>query len=113
MQAPLPVPGGLGDNPITVSRRDHIVVYEPVAAGLRQAWRSPVIDARAGDYLRAGAEVAANVIALLQAGGLRQRADRSPYPRLRALLAALDPPRPPPTAPAGASPIRRPAPSAA
>jgi hypothetical protein len=90
MQAQLPVPGGLGDQPIAINRGDHIVVYQPVTAGLRQAWRSPNIEARAGDYRRAGAELAANVIAMLQLDGLRQRADRSPYPRLRALLAALE-----------------------
>jgi hypothetical protein len=87
MVAPLPVPGGLGDGPVVIGRGDHYVVYQPLPAALRQAWRSAATDARDAGYQRAGAELADQVIAMLRADDLRQRARLSPYPRLRALLA--------------------------
>jgi hypothetical protein len=85
--APLPVPGGLGDGPVVIGRGDHYIVYHPLPAGLQQAWRCPATDARDAAYRRAGAELADQVIAMLRADGLRQRARLAPYPRLRALLA--------------------------
>ena len=71
-------------------RPDHTVVSEPLAAELRQAWRSPAIAARAADYRAAGANLAADVVATLLVPDMLGRARQAPYPRLRVLLAALD-----------------------
>jgi hypothetical protein len=86
--APLPAPGGLGDGPVVVGRGDHYIVYHPLPPALRQAWRCPATVARDAAYRQAGAELAAQVTALFRADALRPRAALSPYPRLRALLAA-------------------------
>lgn len=88
--APLPVPGGLGSGPFGIDRGDHQVVYAPLPASQREAWRNPAVTSRAAGYQRAGANLAANVLALLQTDLLRARTVQSPYPRLRTLLAALD-----------------------
>jgi len=87
---PLPVPGGLGTEPICVDRADHAVLYVPLPAPGRDAWRSPVIDRRAGEYRAAGANLAAHVVDLMRMPAFRDQAARSPYPRLRRLLDALE-----------------------
>jgi hypothetical protein len=87
---PLPVPGGLGTEPVCVDRTDHAVLYVPLPAPDRDAWRSPAIDERAAGYRAAGANLAAHVVDLMRMPGFRDQAGRSPYPRLRRLLAALD-----------------------
>jgi hypothetical protein len=88
--APLPAPGGLGSQPYLVDRGDHQVVYLPVAEHQRQAWRSPLITANMAGYRQAGANLAATVVSMMRRPGLRDRAARFPYPRLRTLLAAVD-----------------------
>jgi hypothetical protein len=90
LQAPLPVRDGLGDQPFGIDRGDHMVVYLPVAAQLRQAWRGPAVTARSADYQKAGANLAANVFDMLRLDDFRERTAQSPYPRLRTLLTALD-----------------------
>jgi hypothetical protein len=90
LQAPLPVPGGMGTSPIGIPRADHLVMYLPLPEHLRQAWRGPAVQARSADYRKAGANLAANTLAMLQIEDMRRKAEQSPYPRLRALLAALD-----------------------
>jgi hypothetical protein len=87
---PLPAPGGLGSWPFGIDRGDHQVIYAPVPSSQREAWRSPAVTSRAADYQRAGANLAANVLALLRTDLLRARTAQSHYPRLRTLLAALD-----------------------
>jgi hypothetical protein len=86
----LPVPGGLGTKPISVDRTDHFVVYFPLSASYRDAWQSPVVAQRADEYREAGANLADNVFDVMRGEGFRDRTARSPYPRLQALLAALD-----------------------
>lgn len=86
----LPVPGGLGTEPIGVDRTDHFVLYVPLPAPYRNAWQSPVIAQRAEEYREAGANLAANVFDIMRGEGFRDRTAQSPYPRLRALLTALD-----------------------
>jgi hypothetical protein len=86
----LPVPGGLGTEPVCVDRIDHSVLYVPLAGPDRQAWRSPVIDQRAAEYRAAGANLAAHVFDLMRMPGFRDQTARSPYPRLPRLLSALD-----------------------
>jgi hypothetical protein len=88
--APLPVPGGLGSAPFGIERGDHQVIYAPVPGSQREAWRNPGTAAHTADYQRAGANLAAHVLALLRTDLLRARTAQSPYPRLRTLLAALD-----------------------
>jgi hypothetical protein len=66
------------------------VLYVPLPAPDRDAWRSPAIDERAAGYRAAGANLAAHVVDLMRMPGFRDQAGRSPYPRLRRLLAALD-----------------------
>lgn len=90
LQAPLPVPGGMGTSPVAIPREDHLVMYLPLPEHLRQAWRGPAVTARTADYRKAGAHLAANTLAVLQIEDMRPKAEQSPYPRLRALLAALD-----------------------
>jgi len=90
LQAPLPAQDGLGNQPICVDRGDHIVAYLPLPEDQRHAWRSPAIAAREADYREAGANLAANVFAILRMEGLRAETAQSPYPRLRALSTALD-----------------------
>jgi hypothetical protein len=48
------------------------------------------VEARSADYRKAGANLAANTLAMLQIEDMHRKAEQSPYPRLRALLAALD-----------------------
>lgn len=88
--ARLPAWTGLGNQPFAVDRVDQMVVYLPVPEHQRQAWRNPVTDSRVADYRTAGANLAANVFAMLRLENFRSRAARSPYPRLRKLLSALD-----------------------
>ena len=90
VQAPLPVSGGLGERPFGIARHGYVVVYEPLPQELRQAWRSPVISTRTADYRKAGANLAANVVAILLIPEMLARARQAPYPRLRTLLAALE-----------------------
>jgi hypothetical protein len=91
LQAPLPTPGGLGGAPIAVGRGDHhAVIYSQLpVAQQRQAWRSPRLAARDGDYRAAGENLAANTLDLLQMEDMRPKAMQAPYPRLRVLLEAL------------------------
>jgi hypothetical protein len=90
LMGPLPVPGGLGEADIAVPRGDHhAVMYGPLPADQRQAWRSPRLAARDADYRHAGANLAANTLAMLQIEDMRPKAMRAPYPRLRTLLEAL------------------------
>lgn len=86
----LPVPGGLGTAPIGVDRTDHFVLYVPLPAPYRNAWQSPALAQRADEYQEAGANLAANVFDIMRGEGFRDRTAHSPYPRLRALLTALD-----------------------
>jgi hypothetical protein len=90
VMAQLPVRGGLGSQPLGIDRGDHQVVYLPLPAAQRQAWRSPAVTANEADYRPAGEHLAANVLAMLGIDPLRARTARSPYPRLRALLAAVE-----------------------
>ncbi len=83
-------PPGLGNAPIGVDRGDHAVLYVPLPEPYRYAWRSPGLEQRAGEYRHAGANLAANVFELMRSGEFRERTARSPYPRLRTLLTALD-----------------------
>ncbi len=86
----LPVLGGLGTEPMRVDRADHLVLYVPLPAPYRNAWQSPVIAQRADESREAGANLAANVFDIMRGEGLRDRTAQSPYPRLRALLTALE-----------------------
>lgn len=86
----LPVPGGLGTAPISIDRTDHFVLYVPLPAPYRNAWQGPVLAQRADEYREAGANLAANVFDIMRGEGFRDRTVHSPYPRLRALLTALD-----------------------
>jgi hypothetical protein len=45
---------------------------------------------RDANFCRAGANLAANTLAMLQIEGIRDTAMQAPYPRLRRLLAALN-----------------------
>jgi hypothetical protein len=90
VMGPLPVAGGLGTKPFGVDRTDHFVLYVPLPAPYRDSWQSPVLDQRADDYREAGANLAANAFDIMRGEGFRDRTAQSPYPRLRALLAALD-----------------------
>jgi hypothetical protein len=90
VMGPLPVPGGLGTAPIGVDRTDHFVLYVPLPAPYHDAWQSPVLTQRADEYREAGANLAANVFDIMRREGFRDRTAHSPYPRLRALLTALD-----------------------
>jgi hypothetical protein len=91
VMGPLPIPSGLGTEPIGVDRTDHFVLYVPLPAPYRDAWQSsPVLAQRAGEYREAGANLAANAFDIMRAEGFRDRTAQSPYPRLRTLLAALD-----------------------
>jgi hypothetical protein len=91
VMGPLPVPSGLGAKPIGVDRTDHFVLYVPLPAPYCNAWQnSPVLAQRADEYREAGANLAANVFDIMRGEGFRDRTARSPYLRLRALLAALD-----------------------
>jgi hypothetical protein len=90
LQGPLPASDGLGDQSFDVHRGDHVVTYLPVPEHQRQNWRSPAISARTDDYSKAGANLAANVFAMMRLEGLRDKMEQSPYPRLRRLLTALD-----------------------
>ena len=85
-----PVPGGLGTAPIGVDRTDHLVLDLHGPAPYRNAWQSPVLAQRADEYREAGANLAANVFDIMRGEGFRDRIAHSPYPRLRALLTALD-----------------------
>jgi hypothetical protein len=86
----LPAPGGLGTRPFSVDRIDHGVLYVPLPTPYRDAWRSPLIAQRAHKYQEAGANLAANVFDIMRGEGFRDRTAQSPYPRLRALLTALE-----------------------
>jgi hypothetical protein len=88
--APLPGPAGLGTVPVSIDRTDHFVLYVPLPAPHRDAWHHPALDQRAGEYRKAGANLAANAFDIMRAEGFRDRTAQSPYPRLRALLTALD-----------------------
>jgi hypothetical protein len=86
----LPVPGGLGKAPFAVDRISHSVLYVPLSAPDRDAWRSPVIAQGAEEYREAGANLAANVFDIMRGEGFRDRTAHSPYLRIRDLLRALD-----------------------
>jgi hypothetical protein len=86
----LPARTGLGDQPFGVDRGDHMVVYLPVPEHQRQAWRSPATGSHTADYQEAGANLAANVFAMLRLEDFRATTAQSPYSRLRRLLSALD-----------------------
>ena len=89
--ARLPVPGGLGTAPFPVDRTDHFVVYVPLPAPYRDAWRaSPVLEQRDREFREVGANLAANVFDLMRSELCRDRTAQSPYPRIRVLLTALD-----------------------
>jgi hypothetical protein len=90
LQAPLPVPDGLGDVPIGIRRQDRMVIYGQLPEYQRQAWRGPRVAARDADYRKAGANLAANTLAMLQVEDIRPRAMQAPYPRLRRLLNAVN-----------------------
>jgi hypothetical protein len=45
---------------------------------------------RDADFCRAGTNLAANTLAMLQIEGIRDTAVQAPYPRLRRLLSALN-----------------------
>ena len=87
---PLRVPGGLGTAPFAVDRTDHFVLYVPLPAPYRDAWQSPVLAQRADKFREVGANLAAGAFDIMRREGFRDRTAQSPYPRLRALLAALD-----------------------
>ncbi len=87
--ARLPAQGGLGDQPFGVGRGDHVVAYLPLGEHERQAWRCAAVDLHAAAYRESGANLAANVFAMLRLEQFRARTAESPYPRLRSLLAAL------------------------
>jgi hypothetical protein len=90
LQTPLPARDGLGEQPFLLARAGHKVLYRPLPPELRQAWRGPIIDARTADHRTAGANLAANVVAMLLIPDMLARARLAPYPRPRVLLAALD-----------------------
>jgi hypothetical protein len=90
VMGPLPVPGGLGTTPIGVDRTDHFVLYVPLPAPWRDAWKTPVLDRLAPEYREAGANLAANTFDIMRTEAFRDRTAQSPYPRLRTLLSALD-----------------------
>jgi hypothetical protein len=90
LQGPLPASDGMGELPVHVNRGDHTVIYQPVPQPLRQAWRGAVCEARDGEFREAGANLAANVLAMLQVEDMRPKALQAPYPRLRQLLIALE-----------------------
>jgi hypothetical protein len=90
LQAPLPAPDGLGEAPVGLPRGDHhMVVYGQLPAHRREAWRDPRLEAGDADYRRAGENLAANTLAMLQIEDMRPRAVQALYPRLQALLDAL------------------------
>jgi hypothetical protein len=89
LQIPLPEPDSLGPDPIPVPRGDHYgVVYSRLPEHQRQAWRSSRLEDREADFRRAGENLAANTLAVLQVEDVRPRALRAPYPRLRTLMEA-------------------------
>jgi hypothetical protein len=65
-------------------------MYIPLPAPYRDAWKTPVLAQRDGQYREAGANLAANVFDFLRVEDFRDRITQSPYPRLRTLLTALD-----------------------
>jgi hypothetical protein len=73
---------------IPVIRSDHVITYILLEPQYRQAWRSPAIDAHAGEFRGQGEDVAAIVLELTR----RLDGGRAapPYPRLRRQLAAID-----------------------
>lgn len=85
----LPGLGALEQHPVAVPRENHTVLYVPLPELQRQAWRGAVALSRDADFRTAGANLAANVLALLQLEGIRDKAIKGPYPRLRRLLAAI------------------------
>ena len=89
MMAALPAGTSLGEEPFAVMRDEYTVVYRAYPEPDRYAWRSPQVDAHAAEFRQAGATLAANVFDLLRLPEYRERVEQSPYPRLRALLAAL------------------------
>jgi hypothetical protein len=87
--------GNLGDlagypagTKLRVGRSDHVITYSLLELRHRQAWRSPAVDALAGDFRGQGEDVAAIVLELTR----RLDGERAapPYPRLRRQLAAVD-----------------------
>ncbi|SDI43044.1 Arylsulfotransferase (ASST) [Sinosporangium album] len=88
--APLPDGVGLGSAWLAIDRGDHRVVYRPVPADQREAWRKPSRQASHDDYRRAGANLAANVFDMLRSEFFRDKSLASPYPRLHRLIKALD-----------------------
>ena len=90
LMARLPAAGGLGSQPFGVDRVDHVVEYLPFGERERQAWRCSAVDLHADAYRESGANLAANVFAMLRLEQFRERTAESPYPRLRTLLAALE-----------------------
>jgi hypothetical protein len=87
--APLPARTSLGTQLIGVARLKYMAIYLPFPGPERYAWQDPRIDTHAGMYRLTGANLAANVFDILRQDPFRERVEQSPYPRLRALLAAL------------------------
>jgi hypothetical protein len=94
--ATLPVLGGLpagrslGEDVFAVVRKEYTIGYWPLREPERYAWRGPVVEAHLDDFRAAGGELAANTFDMLRMPHVRDRIAQSPYPRLRALLSALD-----------------------
>lgn len=85
----LPAPDGLGENPLALPRTDHLVTYHPMPAQHRDVWGGPAVLNADAQYRQAGANLAANVVAIMQLDHLAAAAAQVPYPRLRRQLQAL------------------------
>ncbi len=90
--APIGQLGELAGKPagteLSIVRSDHVITYILLEPQHRQAWRSPAVDALAGEFRGQGEDVAAIVLELTR----RLDGERAapPYPRLRRQLAAID-----------------------
>jgi hypothetical protein len=89
LMAQLPARTSLGTDTLAVARLEYMAIYLPFRGPERYAWQGPRIDAHADMYRLTGANLAANVFDILRQEPFRERVEQSPYPRLRALLAAL------------------------
>jgi hypothetical protein len=87
--AALPARTSLGTEPFGAARLEYVAIYVPFSGPERYAWQNPRIDAHASMYRLTGVNLAATAFHILRLEPLRQQLERSPYPRLRALLAAL------------------------
>jgi hypothetical protein len=72
---------------LPIIRSDHVITYILLKPQYRQAWRSPAIDALAGELRGQGEDVAAIVLELTR--HLDGERAAPPYPRLRRQLAAI------------------------